>query len=73
MFRALVSVSKEHSMQVALTLTPKNRVGSYIARGRNSDVVATRCRKLSQPGTAQLEAPYLNHRLCGFMTGLRSR
>jgi hypothetical protein len=27
----LVSVSKEHSMQVALTLTPKNRSGSYIA------------------------------------------
>jgi hypothetical protein len=54
-------------------LTPKHRVGSYIARGRNSDVVATRCRKLSQRGIAQLEAPYLNHRLCGFMTGLRSR
>jgi hypothetical protein len=27
----LVSGSKEHSMQVALTLTPKNRSGSYIA------------------------------------------
>ena len=28
---AMVSVSKEHSMQVALTLTPKNLSGSYIA------------------------------------------
>jgi hypothetical protein len=26
-----VNVSKEHSMQVALTLTPKNRSGPYIA------------------------------------------